>query len=631
MRYSNSSKVSLLSLTLLIFSAGITEIVSPYPVKARETKEGNSAPAFLTAQVTPQVSPQATPSPVNPELGNREGGDGTLWWLLLLCLGLPFLLAWLGSKRGATTEKSSTLILTPETGQTARVYWEISPEKIQGLRRQGGKNLAIRLTDVTNINPHVTNPQLVLQVDCSLSSPLISLQVPEVDREYQAELGCVTNDGGWVSLAKSAPAYFPALHPFLGGLGAGIVTAIGSTVINSFEPQNKTPQEASLPKVADKVDADKVDIDENPVNGSSSTKDAGIIDHPAQDLEVDLWNDLSPPITPEVGIEEPEVLLPKAEVIENLEAIDNPEVKDIDSSIDSQTEDLLEGMNTPLPAIVPTVDDGGSSLDWGITGGTTGVVQLQKDDEVKDEIVVEEPLPRINLLPTDELTINGSWILPESIKATYQNQGGSKLALRVYDVTGIDPELSLAGTFQQFAVEETGLITPITLQDLPNDQPNQVKDLPNTKTDSELLYRDYQGELGYLTATDEWLGVAKSNRVRLPLVGKTQIQLNIHAPDQGYVYWEIAPRDEQSLESQGCRDLILRIHDSTDIDIDCTPPHNTQEYVCNRDQRNLYVSIMIGDRPYGDYIAELGYITPTGEWLRIIRSLHTRFFRLSTI
>ena len=622
MRQSNSSKVSLLSLTLLIFSAGIMEIVSPYPAKARATKDGNSAPAFLTAQVTPQVSPQATPSPVNPELGNREGGDVTLWWLLLLCLGLPFLLAWLGSKRGATTEKSSTLILTPETGQTARIYWEMSPEKIQGLRRRGGKNLAIRLTDVTNINPQVTNPQLVQQVDCSLSSPLISLQVPEIDREYQAELGCVTNDGGWVSLVKSAPAYFPVLHPFLGGLGAGIVTAIGSTVINSFEPQNETPQEASLPKVVDKVD-----VGENLVNSLNSMEDAGVIDHPAGDLEVDLWNDLSPPITPEVGIEEPEVLLPKVEVIDNPEAINNLQVKDIDSSVDSQTEDLLEGMNTPLPAIVPTVDDGGNSLDWGITGGA-GVVQLQKDDEVKDEIVVDEPLPRINLLPSDESTINGSWILPESIKATYQNQGGSKLALRVYDVTGIDPEMSLAGTFQQFAVEETGLITSLTLQDLPHNQHNQINDLPNTETDSELLYRDYQGELGYLTATDEWLGVAKSNRVRLPLVGETQIQLNIHTPDQGYVYWEIAPRDEQSLKSQGCRDLILRIHDSTDIDIDYTPPHTTQEYAFDRDRRNFYVSIMIGDRPYGDYLAELGYITTTGEWRRIIRSLHTRFFRL---
>ena len=283
-------------------------------------------------------------------------------------------------------------------------------------------------------------------------------------------------------------------------------------------------------------------------------------------------------------------------------------------------------MNTPLPAIVPTVDDGGNSLDWGITGGA-GVVQLQKDDEVKDEIVVDEPLPRINLLPSDESTINGSWILPESIKATYQNQGGSKLALRVYDVTGIDPERSLAGTFQQFAVEETGLIAPLTLQDLPHNQHNQINDLPNTETDGELLYRDYQGELGYLTATDEWLGVAKSNRVRLPLVGETQIQLDIHTPDQGYVYWEIAPRDEQSLKSQGCRDLILRIHDSTDIDIDCTPPHTTQEYAFDRDRRNFYVSIMIGDRPYGDYLAELGYITTTGEWRRIIRSLHTRFFR----
>lgn len=588
MRYSHSSKISLLSLTLLIFSAGITEIVNPYSAKAVETKD-NSASTFLNAQVTPQVTPQATPqttpSPVNSELGNREGGDVTLWWLLFLCLGLPFLLAWLGSKRGVTTAKPSTLILTPETGHTARIYWELSPEKIQGLRRRGGENLVIRLTDVTNINPQITTPEMVQQVDCSLGNPLISLQVPEIDREYQAELGCVTNDGGWVSLAKSAPAYFPVPHLFLGGLGSGMVTAIGSTAINSFGPQSATQPEVTQPQVEEKVEV--IENTPNPI--------------PAEDLEVDLWqndpspNDPSPQIIADSGIEEAEVLPADAEI------------------------------NIPLPAVVPTVDDGSNSLNWGVVGGgaAVGVSQLQKD-----EIPIETPLPRINLIPSDEATIKVSWVLPESIKTIYQSRGGGNLVLRIYDVTGIDPEMPLTGIFCQFAVEETGLVRPLTLEDLPNNQQNQIDDLPSTETDRELFYGDYQGELGYLSATDEWLGIAISNRVRLPLVGETQIHLDIHTPEQGYIYWEIAPRDHQSLNSQGCRDLILRIHDSTNIDIDGQPPHTTQEYICKIDQGDRYVPIIIGDRPYADYIAELGYITNRGEWLRIIRSLHTRFFSL---
>lgn len=575
MPYSNLSRTSLLSLTLLIFSAGIIEAVNPYPTKAvgtRDTDASFSSVALLTAQVTPQV----TPSPVSPELGNREGGDGTLWWLLFLCLGLPFLLAWLGSKKGATLGKPSTLILTPETGQTARIYWEIPPAKIQGLRRRGGKNLAIRLTDVTNINPQVTTPKLVQQIDCSLSNPLISLQVPESDREYAAELGCITNDGNWVSLARSAPAYFPAPPTFPGGLGrgAGIVTAIGSTAIGSTAISS--------------------------------------FDSPGGNLGVSG--------VPEVS----EILQPEDEAIANSSpqaVVDSPGVEAI-------AEDLAEETNNPILSVVPTVDDGGSNLDWGASGGVAaaGVVPLQKD-----EITVDIPLPRINLLPSDETTIKANWVLPESIKATYQSQGGRKLALRIYDVTGIDPELPLTGTFKQFAIEETGLATPLTLEDLPNNQYPQTNDLPSFGLDGELSYGDYQGELGYLTETKEWLGVAKSNRVRLSLARETQIYLNVHAPGRGYVYWEIASRDDQDIESQDIesqdpRNLMLRLHDATGIDIDSVPAHSTQEYRCDPGQQSYYLDLLIGDRPYADYIAELGYITPTGNWLRIIRSLHARFF-----
>lgn len=541
MRYFNSSKVSLLSFTLLIFSAGIIEAVNPEPTKAGEIRDADSLSTLLIAQATPQATPQVVSSPVTPGTGNPSSGEGTLWWLLLLCLGLPFLLAWLGSKKKTKTVNPSTLILTPETGHTARVYWEIPPEKVKGLRQQGGANLAIRLTDVTNLNPQVTTPKLVQQVNCSLGSPLISLQVPEIDREYQAELGCVTDDGGWISLARSAPAYFPAPRPFLGGLGAGIVTAIGSTAISSFEPQSETPKETSLPQVVNKVEVIK-----NPINPISSK---------VEDLAVDLWNDPAPQIIADSGIAdsetveskvaeskvaESEILQPNPDAIDNPETMlqTNPDAIDIidnsetvlqsntvlQSKLQSNTEELSVEMEPSISSVVPTVDDGGSSLNWGVIGGVAAAEFVQRQE---DEVLVDTtPSPRINLILSNEVN------------------------------------------------------------------------------------------------SDE----ATINQVQPPLVEETHIHLHIHTPDQGYVYWEIAPRDEQNLKSQGCEDLILRIHDSTNIDIDYTSPHTTQEYACNIDQSDRYVPIMVGDRPHADYIAELGYITNTGDWLRIIRSLHTRFF-----
>jgi phosphate transport system substrate-binding protein len=67
--------------------------------------------------------------------------------------------------------------------------------------------------------------------------------------------------------------------------------------------------------------------------------------------------------------------------------------------------------------------------------------------------------------------------------------------------------------------------------------------------------------------------------------------------------------------------MALRIHDATDLDIDYQPPHDTQEYPCNEAAQDMHVPIPTPDR---DYVAELGYRTADGQWLRLIRSLHVR-------
>jgi len=380
--------------------------------------------------------------------GNKEGAEGNLWWLLLLCLGLPFLLAWLIWKVGQK-KKPSILVLTPEPGQSARAYWELDPEKIQNLRKQGEKNLTIRLTDVTNINPQVTNPALIAQIECSMGESLISFPIPEVDREYQAELGYVTTVGNWVSLAKSASTYFSAPRDFLGGLGgAGIVTAIGSNAIGSIDNQ-----------------------------GSSS------------------------------GVSAP--------------------------------------VPTPATTPIPTQDTIQTKLE--VAEDTGGTIAPPTPPIVQSPTVTTPQSVPLNTAPPDSLNIS-------------LNEG-------------------VAG----------GIIGGVAAAAVVSQQEGSIAESGIKRT------------------------------------GKTQIHLDKHALQEGYAYWDIAPEDHLFLESKGEGDMILRIHDATDIDIDFRPPHGTQEYVCDLEQYDRYVPIIIGDRPYADYIAELGYLTPTGIWLRVIRSLHTRF------
>jgi hypothetical protein len=87
------------------------------------------------------------------------------------------------------------------------------------------------------------------------------------------------------------------------------------------------------------------------------------------------------------------------------------------------------------------------------------------------------------------------------------------------------------------------------------------------------------------------------------------------------VYWEIPDAAKAALQQQGGQQLILRIHEVTDIDMDEEGSHSVQEYECSESDRDRHVPIPIDDR---DYVAELGYLSADNRWLRLARSLHAR-------
>jgi phosphate transport system substrate-binding protein len=88
-----------------------------------------------------------------------------------------------------------------------------------------------------------------------------------------------------------------------------------------------------------------------------------------------------------------------------------------------------------------------------------------------------------------------------------------------------------------------------------------------------------------------------------------------------YAYWEVSPTHKQSLRDMGGEHLKLRIHDVTNIDMDVQPPLGTQEYACDAYSQDKHVTLPDRDR---DYLAELGYETVDGRWLRLARSLSVR-------
>jgi phosphate transport system substrate-binding protein len=94
--------------------------------------------------------------------------------------------------------------LVPYDGKNAYAYWQIAPAQIEQLQRRGGEKLMLRLYDVTDI-PDLERYSLpsLQQFGCQVQQDYLLLTLPAENRDYMAELGYLTQAGGWLPLTRS--------------------------------------------------------------------------------------------------------------------------------------------------------------------------------------------------------------------------------------------------------------------------------------------------------------------------------------------------------------------------------------------------------------------------------------------
>lgn len=104
---------------------------------------------------------------------------------------------------------------------------------------------------------------------------------------------------------------------------------------------------------------------------------------------------------------------------------------------------------------------------------------------------------RIVLLPRDPQWAYAYWDVPNEHREELRRQGGSRLALRFYDVTDIDLNYQRPHSLQQYECDELARewYLPIPVSD-----------------------RDYVVEIGYVAFDGRWLMLARSAPVRIPPV-----------------------------------------------------------------------------------------------------------------
>jgi len=293
---------------------------------------------------------------------------------------------------------------------------------------------------------------------------------------------------------------------------------------------------------------------------------------------------------------------------------------------------LVSSSNTKNPSSTQN-----SSLAWWFLLSSSllslPVWLKRKKTSSKVPVLPQTILPsKLVLKATDHSQVIVKWeITPERLNELGL-QGTENATLRLYDIT----EEYTPPTYQtfEFSLSDTELIIPIT-QDA----------------------CDYRGEIVYQKSASNFLSVAKSVPIHIPAsISKESISVQKKIETSGYVvaaagltaplitdinfeqeenpsciflesreenfiyaWWELSKSSNRQMISEKEIQLILKIHDSTFIDLENQHPHSTQEYLLETSEQSKKVPINVSNR---DYVAEIGYLKKKGDWISLAKSLH---------
>ena len=107
----------------------------------------------------------------------------------------------------------SCVVLMPRDPEWAYTYWDISNDRKQELRRQGGQQLALRIYDVTDVNLEIQSPHSIQEYPCDELAREWYVPIPVSDRDYAIDIGYRCADGRWLVLARSAEVRVPPVYP----------------------------------------------------------------------------------------------------------------------------------------------------------------------------------------------------------------------------------------------------------------------------------------------------------------------------------------------------------------------------------------------------------------------------------
>jgi ABC-type phosphate transport system substrate-binding protein len=382
-----------------------------------------AAPADSPAPPAASPGPVLEAAPAAPiPAPSSNQPEGWLPWLALLLLGaLPFLLGLLRRREAVAPVvpplrpvpavvpprqvPASRIVLTPRNSEDVYAYWEAPESHKADLKRQGGRDLKLRIYDVTDIDLDRQPAHSVQEYDVAETDQDRHVPIMASDRDYLAEIGYVTSDGRWLKLARSNSVRVPASA----AVEAAPAPIAPPPVVPPVVPPAVAP--AAPPSI----------VSEAPVS------------------EAPLMPAPTPaPAEPTVEAAEPETpAMPPA------------------AAAALGTGATLAMGAAAMAALAKENDQSAveaAKFDVGQTD--LSAERLADVDENLPDLPDGYGESRIVLMPRDPQWAYTYWDVPDQHKALLRSQGGQRLALRLYDVTDIDANSQRPHSVQQYDCDE---------------------------------------------------------------------------------------------------------------------------------------------------------------------------------
>lgn len=592
-------------------TANTSEFAGGKEIVSKEFCE-ESVAAAPVAEASPSPATTAT-APATTEPAQETGG-GFPWWLLLLpLLAIPlfFLLRKKDEEPVAAVADAvappvatpppvvappvraynSRISLDPINCKEAVVNWAVDPDQSAFLTEQGGRNLTLKLYDVTGIDIDRQQPHSVQIIDVEELRGERTVSIPRDDRDYLAEIGYQTPEGGWLSIARSVHSHVPACPPetnnlktITDGVGSNITTGLaaagaaigagavavgglGKNLVREVDLREKitiTPQTEETARVSWRVSEE-----EKAALRAQGGETLALRMHDATDLNLDVDD---PHSTWEHECNE---------IDDHLDVPIPVDDKDYVAELGYRTPEgrwlsLARSAHTRLPG---TIREGGLRT----VAGSFGETISEKFTSVKENIIPEGGFGEIKDNISETFNNARENIIPEG--------GFGEIKDNIFD----------AFTSAKENLTGDGRI---------GDATSSIK---NNLTSGVATAGAALGA--------GFAGIKNWSREKLAeKYSDDHIYLTANGPHSALVNWSVTPEHIQEVKSYGGDRLLLRIYDATGIDLDQQDAHSYREFECEEFRDSQEIPIPIAGR---DYVADLGYLTADNHWLSIVRSTHT--------